>query len=476
MDYWGNYDYFTLLECNHKTIFDSIHGVIELSNFAIEIIDTKIFQRLRYIKQLGTCNFIYHNAVHTRFEHSIGTYHVAGEFLKYLIKNSKENDLSLQYVEELKTYYSNRELITYACCDDVNTNFKINSYLDNYIIELIKIAALCHDLGHGPFSHIFDDVFINNTNAQNSEYAKHENRSCLLLRNIINSNQLLKQSISPEHIDFMCNLINPSDKHVGYIYQIISNNYNNIDVDKFDYITRDSKVLGINIAFDYLRMLESVKVIDNNICYNKQTIFDIINLFSSRHYLHKQVYNHHGVISAQNIINNILLLLNEKLKISDNIKNNNLNEFIDLTDDYILFIAKTYDKTYILYEQLIDKHKLYTLIDEIVTINESTITINKILEMYELNNYSEKIDKNKLIIIKNKIGYINKSKINPLENIYVYNKHTNLSQKSSSLEEITKLLPTNFQEYITLIYYICDDIKNKEIINNIRSCVSKFIV
>ena len=107
-----------------KIIYDPIHGPIELSELCIQIINTIEFQRLRNIYQLGVCYYVFPGASHKRFEHSIGVCHLAGEFIKSLQKNQPELNI------------------------------------DSQMVENVQIAGLCHDLGHGPFSHLFDHDFL----------------------------------------------------------------------------------------------------------------------------------------------------------------------------------------------------------------------------------------------------------------------------------------------------------------------------
>uniref|UniRef100_A0A4W6BR19 HD/PDEase domain-containing protein n=1 Tax=Lates calcarifer TaxID=8187 RepID=A0A4W6BR19_LATCA len=103
---------------------DPIHGHVELHPLLIKIIDTPQFQRLRNIKQLGGTYFVFPGASHNRFEHCIGVGYLAGRLVQAL--NERQPELLI----------SRRDILC------------------------VQIAGLCHDLGHGPFSHMFDGMFI----------------------------------------------------------------------------------------------------------------------------------------------------------------------------------------------------------------------------------------------------------------------------------------------------------------------------
>ena len=107
-----------------KQIYDPIHAFITITPLMQSIIDTSEFQRLRDLKQLGAVQYIYPSATHTRFEHSLGVSHLAGIMAENLMKSEYSLDLPLE---------------------------------KSRFIEIVRIAGLIHDIGHGPFSHLYDN-------------------------------------------------------------------------------------------------------------------------------------------------------------------------------------------------------------------------------------------------------------------------------------------------------------------------------
>lgn len=444
---------------NHKEIFDSIHGYIKLSKMACLIIDTVQFQRLRYLHQLGTCQYVYPSASHTRFEHSIGTYYLAGKTLDILKLNSNTNHINecMKNIPYLQSYYLSNPS---------------DNLLDNYVCELIKIAALCHDIGHGPFSHVFDDVFMHNFKNNNNPLQYHENRSCALINYIIHHNTVLETIITQDHIDFICNLINPTKESYGFIYQIVSNNFNSLDVDKFDYICRDTHTLGLKYSIDIPRLIDDMVVIDNKICFLEKLHYELVSLFKTRYRLHKQVYCHKAVIAIQFMITDIMLLINEFIKLYQSISN--MDDFVDLTEDYIFTYLKllyknkeNYEdtqknkiiKAYEIYQRIITRN-LYKLIGGIVSENEIDINVIK-------NN----IDSTKLLCYKSKIGFVSGSKNNPLDEIYFYKKNNIDKCFKITNENISLLVPKIYQEYIYMFFI--KDKNDNDTINQFKELYKK---
>lgn len=433
---------------NYKQIYDTVHGSIQISDLACKIIDTNEFQRLRFLRQLGNCHYVFPSATHTRFEHSIGTYHLAGKMLECLKMNSSKEHITecIKNITFLQGYF-----------DEVYDNKNIE--LDEFICELIKIAALCHDIGHGPFSHVFDDTFIvlrQNENIHKLDY--HEERSCAIIENIIKKDPILKDTITDDEIAFIKNLINPSRESIGFIYQIVSNNFNSIDVDKFDYLARDSKMLGLTFSINQNMLIQEAAVIDDKICFLEQMYHEIYSIFATRYRMHKQVYAHKAVIGIQYMICEIMKLIDPIIKIYESIFD--INTFCDLTDDYIFFSVKNLYKNignftdveqelirraYAMYERIITRD-LYKFVTTFVSKDPLEPDI------YNAIDSLKPAEKEKIIIHKSKIGLVSGSKTNPINNLYFYKNKDPTKCYKIEKEEKTQLISNTYQEYIYMIF------------------------
>jgi HD superfamily phosphohydrolase len=431
------------LNQKYKIIHDAIHGQIYLSNIACKIIDTLWFQRLRKLEQLGFCSRIWPSANHTRFAHSIGTYKTTDDLLKAIIENSNEKHLSecLTKISELKDSFKKPELTPWIC-------------------ELIKIAGLCHDLGHGPFSHVFDDLLLKSDDSM----TKHEVRSGVILERIINEEKI---SISENELLFIKKLINPSSNYTGFVYQIVSNNLNGIDSDKFDYLLRDTYTLNLNFGFNWKLLCKNVAVIDDIICYKSQFASEIQSMFNARYKLHKQIYSHPKVISIQYMIKDILYLFKD-LDIQHSIYT---YDFLRMTDDRI--ISKIEDvkeednkNVHELYNRIL-KRKLYKHVGTLIQRVDPDINIPpkklSIKEICELSN--NVITEDEIIIYETKLGYIGGNKKNPLNSIYLYCKKDPEKKFKLKIEDIASLTKGAFQEYN--IYYFCKNLEKAELAKSI---------
>lgn len=428
-----------------KLIFDNIHQYMKIGPIAKIIIDTPAFQRLRNISQLGTCSYVFPCGNHSRFEHSLGVYNLAGKMLE----NIRKNGCSIKI-------------------KSINCN-----HLTDRIIELVKIGGLCHDLGHGPFSHVFDDLILGQINHENKH---HEVRSCKLLEKIIkqivnNDYYIIKNNlfVTDNEIKFIQDIINPTKEHTSFIYQIVSNNLNSIDVDKFDYISRDTLNVGLKNSFDYSRMLEEVKVIDNKICYPKQTYLHLCNLFTTRYYLHKQIYNHKVVKSTEYMLYDIINLLCPVLGIKDSITD--LDKFILYTDKFFenfldliklkglsvqINIPDHLKQNIEKAQQILHKlrtRKLYKFVGDYTI----TKTKNKMIYFEDFKNILHDVEENDIIISSVKIGYISGDKDNPLDNIFLYDKKNDNKCFKIKKENVTNFLPDCYQETCVKVFCVNSD-------------------
>ncbi|CAI7935068.1 HD domain-containing protein [Podarcis lilfordi] len=261
-----------------KVFNDPIHGHIEMHPLLVRIIDTPQFQRLRYIKQLGGAYYVFPGASHNRFEHSLGVCHLAGCLIEALQKRQPELDIN------------HRDILC------------------------VQIAGLCHDLGHGPFSHMYDGRFIPLVCPGTAW--KHEDASVKMFEHLIDSNDLrpvLKYyGLKPdEDIDFIKEQIagpikteknssswpyrgRPEEK--GFLYEIVANKTSGIDVDKWDYFARDCHHLGIQNNFDHVRFIKFARVCEfegkNHICTRDKEVGNLYDMFHTRNCLHRRAYQH----------------------------------------------------------------------------------------------------------------------------------------------------------------------------------------
>ena len=247
-----------------KKINCPLYGFISITPRMRSIIDTPEFKRLHNLRQLGLTYLIYPSANHTRFEHSLGVSHLAKILATSLQKNQPELGIT-----------------------------------DNEI-ELIQIAGLIHDIGHGPFSHLYDYEF--------SPDYHHEKRGQNLLCEMVGKYNL---PFTEHEINFIIDCIEPpQDLEKNFKYQIVSNKLCSIDVDKIDYIQRDNYHLGFGLNEKYLRLIQDCRVVQYNgshvLGWPNKLEDEVLSLFASRYRLHKKVYNHHTVKAAEYSLTNIL--------------------------------------------------------------------------------------------------------------------------------------------------------------------------
>jgi HD superfamily phosphohydrolase len=225
------------------TIRDPIHGYVKLDEMALDLADTAEMQRLRWIKQLGLANLVYPGANHTRFEHSLGAHHLSGLLARHL-------------------------------------------ELDEDDGAEIQAAALLHDVGHGPFSHVTEKVL--------STYLReeHENVSDRLKRGEL-GDVLADHGLKPHRIQRLIRGETP-------LGQMVSGE---VDVDRMDYLTRDAHYTGVAYGvIDYQRLMETMAIIDGQLALEEGGVHAAESLLVSRLLMYPTVYFHHVSRIAQKML------------------------------------------------------------------------------------------------------------------------------------------------------------------------------
>lgn len=219
--------------------------------------DTPEFQRLRYIKQLGLVDMAYPSAVHTRFEHSVGVMHIAG--------------IAVESIRSTGVKIYDREK------------------------ELIQLAGLLHDIGHIAFSHMLDHKLVE------QGFPGHETRSVELLSDINSRLSLL--TISEENaVAHMIQGSPPAGGKRSFIYEIVSNSTCGIDVDRLDYLQRDSRHTGMQgFQPDYLIECMCVDQ-DGHLAFLEKARGEVESMYRARAHMIKTVYRHKTVRKAERTI------------------------------------------------------------------------------------------------------------------------------------------------------------------------------
>ena len=213
-----------------RRVRDSIHDYIDLDELESSLVDTEPYQRLRWIKQLGSANLVYPGANHTRLEHSIGVSHLVKQM---------------------------------ASQSDVPKDE----------IPLVSIAGLLHDLGHSPYSHLADELPFGKDHVE-------------VTQDIINSSQI-SDILSDQGLDIneVCNLIKGDHKYGSLIS-------GDIDGDRLDYLMRDSHYTGVKTGVDTGRLVTKMSISDNELVIGESGLPVVETFLTSRSIMFPTVYFH----------------------------------------------------------------------------------------------------------------------------------------------------------------------------------------
>ncbi len=240
-----------------KKIYDEVHGYIDITEVELKIIDTPTFQRLRFIKQLALAWYVYPGATHTRFSHSLGTLHLMG-----LIAAQLFNEGYIHYKED---------------------------------VQLLRLAALLHDIGHTPFSHAIEPIYRDKLGIT------HEDITAYIIQKDAYIPELLENyGFRPwEIVDIL------HGRHREKLYnQLISSD---LDVDRLDYLLRDSLHTGVRYGtIDIHRIIETITVDgEGRLAFLDKGLDAVESFYISRVNMYKAVYYHKTIVSFELMLRKI---------------------------------------------------------------------------------------------------------------------------------------------------------------------------
>ncbi|MBR5351171.1 MAG: HD domain-containing protein [Prevotella sp.] len=233
-----------------KMINDPVFGFIKVPHgLLLDIVNHPLMQRLTRIKQLGLASVVYPSAQHTRFQHSIGAFHLMSEAI-----------LSLQ---------------------------QKGIFIFDSEAEAVCAAILMHDIGHGPFSHVLENTLIHGIT--------HEEISMMMMEQI---NGEMNGALN------LALMIYKDEYNKKFLHQLISSQ---LDMDRLDYLRRDSFFTGVQEAsIGSARIIKLLDVVDDRLVVNAKGIYSLENYLTSRRLMYWQVYLHKTTVAYEKLLVNCL--------------------------------------------------------------------------------------------------------------------------------------------------------------------------
>ncbi len=265
-------------------IRDPIHGFVKVRPEELKVVDTAFFQRLRRIRQLSCAYMAYPGANHSRFEHSLGAMHVAG--------------------------------LTSAILVD-------KGYIDKDAESELRLAGLLHDVGHGPFSHLFEELLHSKTGIT------HEDMSSRIVAETEVGEALAREGFDPKGMSRLAVGRAPGRKH--FMNEVIAGT---LSADIMDYLLRDSYYTGAGFGrVDITRVIDSFEVDEDHLAIESDAIHSFEALTVARYEMFKAVYFHKTCRAAEAMVVRAMELADDELGLT---QVQDLSKFAELDDSEVL--------------------------------------------------------------------------------------------------------------------------------------------
>ncbi|MCV0372928.1 MAG: HD domain-containing protein [Nitrosarchaeum sp.] len=331
---------------NYLDIIDPIHDFIRVYDHELQLIDNPIFQRLRRIRQLSGAHLTYPAAQHTRFEHSLGVMHISGQ-----------------------------------------AGYALNEkgFLKSSDVEVLRLAGLLHDIGHGPFSHLFEEI-VQKKKISHEDFGKE-----IILKSDI-GDDLTKNGYDKKLITDIAF----GDSKFQFLNEIVSGA---LSADMMDYLLRDGYFTGAEHAkIDHKRITQSLEVYRKKLALERSALYSFESMMHSRYQMFKAVYFHKTVRAAEVMILEALRLSDEEFGFTSF----NLNEYVQLTDEYVLskLISSDSPKLKRARQLAIDyqNRKLLKCVFERILTSRNHLGETKTNELRTLISKKSKIDENEIFV------------------------------------------------------------------------------
>jgi len=314
-------------------IKDPVHGYVYITKTEKDIVDSFPMQRLHRLRQLAGAEYVYPGANHTRFEHSIGT--------MYLAQRLTENSNLSQYLSKEET-------------------------------QMIHLAALLHDVGHGPFSHVFEHLlekFLDKTHEEMTVWVIQKSELSDILENAgYSANQIAK-------------LATGSLRRKGktFMDQVIQSA---VDVDKLDFIVRDTYHTGAEYGnVDVFRLIHMLDVVDENLAVNSGALSALESFILARIESFKSIYFHRVSRAAQIMLAMAMEKAKDELGL---ISFKTPEEYLSLNDYTVWTMLKLCEKSRKIMENLERRRLLKCAYDQTFHVKDKTVS--KLFSAEELRN------------------------------------------------------------------------------------------